>query len=136
MIWTEEQDQTLIALRAEGLPNAEIASRLVITRKSVTGRVSTLKLPLRDAQFSANIRWGKKEDRKSLKPVAYRKGVVTGPRFFAVVEAPDAVPVGLMERTGCAYPVTERGPHLFCNAACEGSYCEFHRQVMYKRVAA
>ena len=28
----------------------------------------------------------------------------------------------------------ERGPHKFCNAETEGTYCDFHRSVMYRTV--
>jgi hypothetical protein len=58
--------------------------------------------------------------------------------FLRVVTAPESIPVPLMERTGCCYPTTPEGPHLFCNAPTSGTtdYCEFHRRVMYPRRAA
>lgn len=126
--WTPEEDDTLARLRAENMLDADIASRLGRSLRSIKGRVARLGLRPKKAY---------RRPAMSLpKPFTYRKGVVTEPRFFAVVEAPDSVPVGLMSRTGCCYPVTESKPHLFCNAKKErGDYCEFHRAIMYRMAA-
>ena len=144
MIWTQAQDDILVTMRDAGETYGVIAHKLGVTRNAISGRVNRLKLKPRDQSFSANVRWhgeGKPEKpakpkKAPLKPITWRKGVVTGPKFFAIVEAPNTVPVGIMERTGCCYPVTERGPHKFCNAETEGTYCKFHRSVMYKEIAA
>lgn len=51
------------------------------------------------------------------------------PRAAAFKPLPGSVPVGLLDRTGCAWPVGE-GPTLFCNAPKAGkSYCAAHETV-------
>ena len=143
MIWKPEDDDKLAHLRDEGLSYSEIGQHFGVSRNAISGRVNRLKLKPRTNEHSANMRWhgsGKPERKPKskpmpLKPFTYRKGIVTPPRFFAILDAPNAVPVPLMERTGCCYPVTEHKPHLFCNAETDGSYCEFHRSLMYRDAA-
>lgn len=36
--------------------------------------------------------------------------------------------VGMMENTGCKYPLTERGPHRFCGCEASGSWCSYHAE--------
>lgn len=143
MIWTEEQDTTLRTMRDDGASYDEIGSVLGVTRNAVSGRVNRLKLVPRPQDYAGKAakRWQvtnrpAKAKPLHLKPMNWRKGKPTPPMFFAVHEAPKAVPVPLIDRTGCCYPVTEHGPHLFCNEATDGSYCKFHRSVMYKEFAA
>ena len=143
MIWTETEDARLISMRDDGASYAEIGSVLGVTRNAVSGRVNRLKLVPRPQDYAGKAakRWQNtprpaKAKPMHLKPMNWRKGKPTPPKFFAVYEAPKAVPVDLIERTGCCYPVTEHKPHKFCNAETEsGDYCKFHRAVMY-RVAA
>lgn len=126
--WTREDDGTLIRMRTEGVCDAAIAQSLGRSLSSVRGRVARLGVPPRASSI--------KPAQSLPKPFTYRKGKATPPKFFAVHEAPNAVPVDLIERTGCCYPVTDHKPHMFCNAETEsGDYCKFHRAVMY-RVAA
>ena len=44
---------------------------------------------------------------------------------------PGTVPVSLEDRTGCAWPVTDRPPHLFCNEPRKPStpYCPHHHSI-------
>lgn len=48
---------------------------------------------------------------------------------------PGSEPVGLLERTGCAWPVTVEGRTLFCNCAIEkgARYCADHAAIHQKR---
>lgn len=34
--------------------------------------------------------------------------------------------VTLFENTGCKYPLTKSGPHMFCGCVASGSYCDYH----------
>lgn len=51
MIWTEEQDQTLIALRSDGYSAAEIGAKIGFSRNAVLGRVYRLNLPPLDPNY-------------------------------------------------------------------------------------
>ena len=142
MIWTEADDTRLISMRDDGLTYAEIGAAVGVTRNAISGRVNRLKLVPRpqDCAGKAAKRWANTErpvkaKPMTLKPMNWRKGKPTPPKFFAVLDAPKSNPVSLIERTGCCYPVTEAKPHLFCNADADGDYCKFHRAIMY-RVAA
>jgi GcrA cell cycle regulator len=44
---------------------------------------------------------------------------------------PDTTPVGIVEVTGCRFPVTEDSPFLFCDAPrfTKASYCGYHQRI-------
>ena len=192
VIWTEEQDQTLIALRSDGYSAAEIGAKIGFSRNAVLGRVYRLNLPPLDPNYrrterkaivstSPNVRpWSVDEDDllaqlradgisnyaiaaklgRAIRTVAKRvtelklhrkkqaiqdrhymlgpprSKTPTPPKFFVSQVAPGSSPVPLIYRTGCCYPVTDEKPHKFCNEPADGSYCEFHRSIMYHKRAA
>lgn len=119
--WSEEAVATLKRLREQNKPYSVIASVLGVSVRAVTGKVDRLGLPPRDtSQSAAFARWG---DRKA-------KGRPTPPSFPAPVPEPHMTPVGLMDRTGCAWPVNDGGPYLFCNQPRQenSDYCTHHFQ--------
>jgi len=63
----------------------------------------------------------------ALAPVAKPESRFMKAQAYAV---PGSTPVPLEKRTGCAWPVTERSPHLFCNEAIPDGhklpYCADH----------
>jgi hypothetical protein len=126
--WSPEQNETLRTLYLQGLSFSEIGRAMGRTKNSCKGRACRLKFPPRSNPKLEQIRATKAQARR-------QSTKRRPPMHLSVVTAPDSVPVGIMERTGCCYPTTKEGPHLFCNAATSGNtdYCEFHLQVMYPR---
>lgn len=136
--WTPEEDATLRALYAEGKSFAEIGRAVGRTKNATISRSRKLKLPLRGVEHIRRMAARTAETRKAKAPPRISKPKERkAPMFLRVVSVPQSTPVPLMERTGCCYPTTEKGPHLFCNEPTRGSdYCEFHLRVMYPRRAA
>ena len=127
--WTPAEDEHLQALYRNGASFAEMARIVGRTKNSCISRSRRLKFPPRTKPRLEQIRATKALHRPKPKSDKRRP-----PMFLRIVTAPDSKPVGLIERTGCCYPTTKEGPHLFCNANTNGSdYCEFHLQVMYPR---
>lgn len=58
----------------------------------------------------------------------------TPPQPRQRIKHPPMTPVGLLERTGCCFPVNDGKPFLFCdNAKHErSSYCLFHGNLMFQ----
>ena len=134
--WTMEALDRLRVMHAEGKTFLEIAAALNTTRCSVAGKAHRLKLPHRSQSFSAQKRWATAEPKsKTSKPFLFtNKRERKPPMLLRIVTVPDAVPVSLIERTGCCYPTTTEKPHLFCNAPKgdhTGDYCEVHFRTMY-----
>lgn len=147
--WTPETIDALRKLHAEGKTYTEIANALGTSKNSVSGKIDRLKIPARGRnhmrrvnQQNALKRWGDGErpppNRKPVNTLVRKRTERKAPMLLRVVIAPESNPVPLIERTGCCYPTTTEGPHLFCNLPTEaGPYCEFHQRVMYpKRRAA
>jgi len=142
--WTMKALDTLRAMHAEGKTFLEIGNAIGISRNAVAGKAHRLKLPLRDQSFSASKRWAQTERtprvKKPTKPfLITNKRERKPPMQLRVVTVPDAVPVPLIERTGCCYPTTTEKPHLFCNQPTgekTGDYCAFHYKLMYPRSVA
>lgn len=142
--WTMERLDTLRAMWADGKTCLQIAAALKTSRSAIAGKVRRLKLDRRTPAHSAKVRWENAPRAPRPKTGGFRlidrtkPYHRTEPVHCAPVEAPRAIPVHLLERTGCCYPVTEAKPHLFCNAAIEddASYCDFHHSVMYRGKAA
>lgn len=145
--FTPDEDETLYKLFADGKSFSEIGKAMGRTKNSVISRSRKLKLGSRGdlhtqrmASRSAKMRKYNaapkpKQKHFSLKRTTPRER--KPPMFLRVVTAPDSKPVPLVDRTGCCYPTTPHGPHLFCNEPTQGrDYCEFHHSVMYKRRAA
>lgn len=145
--WTPDEDDMLRNLFAEGKSYSQIGAAVGRTKNAAISRSRKLKLGSRGdlhtqrmASRSAKMRKYNapakpKQKHFSLKRTTPRER--KPPMFLRVVPAPDSKPVPLVDRTGCCYPTTPHGPHLFCNEPTQGrDYCEFHHNVMYKRRAA
>lgn len=133
--WTMEQLDTLRKMWAEGRTAREIGAVLKRNRNSILGKAHRLGLPKHDGANTPrkpDVRVGR------VRTFPKQKHKRLPPMHLQIVTAPDTVPVPLNDRTGCCYPTTAEGPHLFCNAPkSTGDYCEFHYQLMYpKRRAA
>lgn len=139
--WTIEAIDALKALHAEGKTRSEIGAALGVSRSAVSGKIDRLNLPKRGldhtrkvAAMNARKRWDAtlRLPRSATAPRKNSERKV--PMLLRVVIAPESRPVPLMERTGCCYPTTVDGPHLFCDLTTEaGAYCEFHQRVMYPK---
>lgn len=134
--WTPAEDETLRALYEQGRSFTEIARAVNRTKNSTISRSRRLKLPSRGVEHTRRMASRSAKLRKAktpLRPVSKPKER-KAPMFLRVVSVPASKPVGLIERTGCCYPTTAEGPHLFCNEPTNGSdYCEFHHRVIYPR---
>lgn len=134
--WTPADLDTLRKMWTAGASAREIAYALGRSRNSVLGKIHRLNLETR-----TNLRRKPEAPRigrvRSFPPQKHERKPPMLPMLQRVVVVPDAVPVPLLERTGCCYPVTTTSPHLFCNAQTEGrDYCETHYRIMYYRRAA
>lgn len=56
------------------------------------------------------------------------------PKTYGNPKHPPMTPVTLFERTGCAFPINDGRPFLFCNNEVHSptSYCEFHGKLMVR----
>jgi hypothetical protein len=108
----------------DGISIDEIAAYFNITKSSIAHKRGRLKLIPRN-------RGGKN---KSVTTV-HNPYVAPKPKPTA---KPVMVPVPLLERTGCCFPVDRKdGRHLFCNNIGElvrhSIYCDYHKQEMIRR---
>ena len=140
--YSDADNDTVRRMWAEGASLSEIGAVLGRTRSSVAGRVRRLGLPKKGASHNrhaasvkaAQARWGEPRIKKPFSFKQAKPKERKPPMLLRVVSVPDSKPVPLQERTGCCYPTTTESPHLFCNERTEGgSYCNFHRAVMYPR---
>jgi hypothetical protein len=136
--WTPAEDAQLRALHDEGKSFTQMAKAIGRTKGSCISRSRKLKLPSRTDLHIKRMSQRTTKIRKArsvpVRVITHRKSERKPPMYFRVVTAPDSKPVSLMERTGCCYPTTKDGPHLFCNAPINGpDYCEFHLNIMYPR---
>jgi hypothetical protein len=106
---------------------AEIAKVLGVTESAVQRKAHNMRLPNKNKIASV---------RSALARRAWTSRPVGRPptsRAREPLPAPNMKPVTLWERTGCAFPVNDGGPFLFCNCSTEGgAYCGFHAQIMVK----
>lgn len=159
-IWTFDKIQTLTQLWADrSLTAREIAHRLGpdFNRNAVIGKAHRLHLERRAhtiaARYAAKMSLGTTERgndahaRKSRpepslpllipQPMPRKAKVKSAP-----VEPDPAAFVGLMARTGCAFPMGNSAPYTFCNAPVADApaggqwhYCDHHRQIMFRSPA-
>lgn len=130
--WTAEQIELLSQRHAQGLSYRIIAGELGTSVGAVAGKVKRLNLTARGCDYASRML----KLTKPSKPPCYSKTDrrhVKAPTRLSIQVVPGSVPVDLFNRTGCAYPVTEHGPHLFCNCVLheKSDYCEFHSGVMF-----
>ena len=136
--WTAEEDAILRALYDEGKSYSQIGKALNRTKCGCISRGRKLKLPPRPDLHAKRMSERTTRLRaRAANPYGYSRPKRTRerkpPMIMRVVPAPDSIPVPLVDRTGCAYPTTHNGPHLFCNAPTGGNpYCSFHHNVMFR----
>lgn len=68
--------------------------------------------------------------------IRYKRGYRPRPEPKVSVASPDTNYATLVDRTGCAFPINDGRPFLFCNAELDASpsaYCGHHRQRMYTK---
>ena len=144
--WPIGSIDTLRTMWVAGASFSEIGRVINKTRCAVAGKARRLKLPSRgpehfrqQAAKAARMRWGTPEQKQASRPRHFSLKRTTPterkpPMFMRVVSVPESKPVPLMDRTGCCYPVTPDGPHLFCDLpTAHGDYCTAHFKVMYPR---
>lgn len=67
--------------------------------------------------------------------ITYKRGYRPRPEPKVSIAPSDMSYATLADRTGCAFPVNNGGPFLFCNAEVgeQSPYCAHHRQRMYTK---
>jgi len=136
-MWSEEQDATLIKLWEEGKSASTIAAAIggTITRNSVIGRAHRLRqkgINLKEHERPKGSRIPSRRPRERIiKPVYSR------PKPKPLADTLEGS-VPLNERTGCMWPVTQEGPHRFCNRqkSAHSPYCEGHAVRAYQPAKA
>jgi hypothetical protein len=124
-LWTLKAIEEAIVLVSAGQSMVEVGNHFGVSRQAVagilfraraSGRIITAGLPGRHHR-TGNEPFKPPTPHKAAKPA---------------VATPVMIPVGLMERTGCAFPVGRTTQHLFCNNTCDGnsSYCGYHSRLM------
>lgn len=139
-----ERWDAVLAMKLEGIRNRDIQRDLSLTRHQVSGLVMRLR------ESGDLPRVVPKVSRPRKNPI-YKKPKAATPRpasWFTrgyrprrdptvTIPPPDTVFATLELRTGCAWPVNDGKPFLFCDAPTEGSpYCPHHRQRMYTQSRA
>ena len=126
-MWSEEQDATLIKLWEEGKSASTIAAAIggTITRNSVIGRAHRLRqkgINLKEHERPKGSRIPSRRPRERIIKLVYSR-----PKPKPLADTLEGS-VPFDERTGCKWPVTQEGPHRFCNRTPgDGSpYCEGH----------
>ena len=133
--FTQERRAQLKALIEQGLTNKAAGAVMGISKSSVSGMLDRMiksgmavnrppkpvKAVNKSRVFKAKIRWRER----------HAKGPQL-PRPRQHIDHPPMTPVGLLERTGCCFPVNDGGPFLFCNNSKreQSSYCLFHGNLM------
>ena len=128
--WTDERDEILMRLWAEGFSASQIADQIrdvVVSRMAVIGRVHRLKLPARKARQPAQH-----------KPRKQRMFVPKPP--LPQPPKPSSPPPGqpkmrrlsllALKPSSCRWPIGD-APFLFCgaDAASDAVYCPFHQRM-------
>lgn len=146
-----EQYYAVLGLKLAGVRNRDVCRDLNLSRHQVSGLVSRLKdsgaLPRLVPKVSRPRRNPLHKPVKAQERAAPRK--IGPPRTRRYPKLPSVPlprprkpiltahmkPVGLFQRTGCAFPVNDGKPFLFCDAPIHSptAYCEFHGNLMVKR---
>jgi len=152
-VWTADRIEQMLALKAEGLSDYQVAARMGVSRTAVANKLSRMRHP----QVRTRPATGWTEDRvalvktlwiagKSAQEVAdalnrAKAAIVSRmnaepakprpPKVEAVplaaIESPNARPWMEREFGQCAWPLGEAGAIMSCcNPVSRGSYCEGH----------
>ena len=127
MTWqTMNLEQRIFLIKAvyrHGMSSREIAAAIGASKGSIVGLYSRHKdalaeFPLGTAQY---VREAAKSPPKQKSPPKPRIVKLIKPRH------PEPLLLGLVENTGCMWPVNDGGPYLFCgHVKFKGSYCQHH----------
>lgn len=134
-MWPIERVARLKELWAEGWPISRIAQLMGDTsRNGVMGKVRRLGLEGRGVTFN------RMRDR-SAPPRGCASVPVPKPAPKPILDAPDSLNISIDQLTGkhCKYPYGTDAPFTFCGhpVAKHGeTWCEYHRAIVYNRVAA
>lgn len=133
--WSENEEvqvkrRALTALIEAGATNKAAGLALGIGKSAVSGILHRM-----EKQGIIVVRPPKPVKAKApKKPVQFRSWKPTPPQPRRRIEHPPMAPVTLLERTGCAFPINDGGPFLFCNNELHfpTSYCLFHGSLMVR----
>ena len=119
MQWTQDHDQTLSELWAQGLTGSQIATRMRTSRNAILGRARRIKLPTRISEES--------KPRIERDPYVHRETVVTAESARVPFEALEAFD------GRCRYAHGDDAPYSFCGAkAVPGqSWCPDHLEAVF-----
>ena len=129
LFWTPEKIAKLLELTAGSMSRSIAAETMGVTKSAVTGAIDRLRLS--GVRVDVHPSVFKTRGGRPRKPV----GRILPPK----APPPDGLkmaPVTLFERTGCAFPVNDGGPYLFCNLPVhdQSPYCDYHGSLMVKRL--
>ena len=124
-VWTDDRVAEMRRMWMDH-PTTEIAAAIGMTASAVMHKAHRLRLHNKNQLATQNRHMARRSAEKHSpgRPPTYAR---------IVPVAPDMRPVTLFERTGCAFPINDGGPFLFCNHATAETYCEFHKRVMVKQ---
>ena len=129
--WTDTDLEQFGKLWIDGTSIKEMAVIFATTEGSIAHKRHRLKLPPRGSHIGSIARWGMAHRIKIKGP--------TPPAQLKPVQHPPHEPVTLWERTGCAFPVNDGGPFLFCNNPGQqfshSIYCDAHSKIMVRQYA-
>lgn len=151
--WTDERIDVLKARFIKGDTAGEIADYFNITRNAVCGKLARLNLfrkigprpskiakvqlprPPSESPKSRARRAPSMPEIKAFRPAkSFTRRYRARREPVMVLPAPVSENVPLLDRTGCAFPVNDGAPFLFCNAVRDepkSAYCAHHRQRMF-----
>lgn len=128
--WIPYDEKRLAEMWAAGVSTRQIAVTIGLSANAIKAKVKRLGLAPRRhpprTRVAQRPSWKSYGHRGQSRPPSKPVPMPT------TVPEPVTTPVGLLDRTGCAWPVNDGGPFLFCNHPTEGTYCEHHRQRMYR----
>lgn len=150
--WTPERRATVLNMWDAGNSGSVIAAAMGkgVTRNMIIGMVHRRKdkanVPrITGTSFAKTLTPEERELRSRIREAkrATMEARMLMPRIriaptpvFVRGPLPGSIPVNLFDRTGCAFPINDGGPFLFCNEPLTSvrPYCETHAQMMVKSV--
>ena len=123
ILWSMAEMDTLRIMWMAGALVADIVPKLGRTAGAIERKRGKLGLPPR-LRAAVNRKTTLKPYRASPHP---RKVILPS----TAMSQPCCPSVGLFERTGCAWPVGNIKPQLFCNSGLSGpsDYCDYHLHI-------
>ena len=137
LFWTEELDEKLRALWAQGLSMSQIAGQIGRSKNSVAGRVHRLDLPPRGSPiFHNGAKQEVKTERQHTRRLAEPKPKIKRQQVSPLLRRLNFAPLPGAFVNGCRWPMwnnTERATQRFCGAARHNHwpYCAEHGMIAY-----